>query len=406
MAGKTSRTREMAESAEEGVTIEAAGRVDNPLMPLDDLDTEESWDSWIDDLKTSEASGTVRVYKLPLDSDGNPTMAKGARQILLMSCPHQQYSFDDLIDHVKLNFLQPGEMATLRILGTRSGHRGVMFNRMVPVQRAASGANHSPESAGSNVLGVIQAMQTQTRQQTEMLERIMRGERTAEPAAPKESIKEWLTVLAPIAGPIITAWLARPAPKSDLEGLIGAMVKLKDLTGDGGGSGNEEDTTLGIVKAVAGPGLQLLNTLAQNHGQNVPHRIRHVPASAKTATLPPANGVATSAASAQPVPESPPVPPASQSAASETDPMLAQLAPQLEQLAAMAEQGADPAEVAKLVMDMLPNNDDLDQRLYGLLSDTSSFARLKLMAPKMQQFSEWFEKLRVAMLAEFEEEKT
>lgn len=414
MAAKSNRTAQMAaEAADDAVVIEGTSRADNPLLPLDDLDTEESWDRWIEDLKGSEATGTVQVYKLPLDSEGNPSMAKGARQIFLMSCAHQQYGFEELITLVKTRFMQPGELATIRITGRRSGTRGVMFNRIVPVQRETGNAPGVPESGG-NVLGVIQAMQAQNTRTNEMLERIMSGNRPpdAPPQKPaSESVKEWLAILAPLAAPIVTAYLNRPAPKSDLEGLIGAMVKLKDLTGDGGGSADDENTTLGIVKAVAGPGLQLLNTLAQNRTPVPqipgPRRVRQVPPSIAASKAVPVSSPTGEHPGGVPAPSSESTPGTSSVPApsKENEAMLAQLAPQLDQLATLAAQGAEPAEVAKLVMDMLPQNDDIDQQLYGIVSDAASFSRLAMLAPRMKEHAEWFEKLRVAMVAEFEEEK-
>lgn len=408
MARTSSRTQQMASEAGDGVVIEGtSARADNPLLPLDDIDTEESWDQWIEDLKGSEATGTVQVYKLPIDSEGNPNMSKGAKQIFLMSCPHQQYSFEELILVVKTKFMLPGELATIRITGRRSGTRGVMFNRIIPVQREAGTASSTPDAGGGNVLGVIQVMQNQTRQTAEMLERIMQGNREGplQPQKPaSETIKEWAAILSPILAPALLALINRPQPKSDLEGLIGAMVKLKELTGDSGGGADDENTTLGIVKAVAGPGLQLLNTLAQNHGQNVPRRIRHVPAGTKAPSLPPTNRVEKGVPSNEPT-SVPPVSNPTSAVTSENDAMLAQLAPQLNELATLAEQGQDPAEVAKLVMDMLPQNEEIDRQLYSIVADEKSFARLMMLAPRMKDHAEWFEKLRVALAAEFEEEK-
>jgi hypothetical protein len=254
--------------------------------------------------------------------------------------------------------MQPGELAHIRVTGRRSGSRGILFNRIVPVQRE-SGAAHGANSDGTgNVLGVIQAMQTQSRQTAEMLERVLTGQRmgdltTHKPAS--DSVKEWLGILGPILAPVLLKWMERPAPKSDLEGLIGAMVKLKDLTGDGGGSnGEDENTTLGIVKAVAGPGLQLLNTLAQNRaGSGVsqipgPRRVRPIPqsiAAPQAVSVPASPGNPPGGVSAEP-PKPTPGAPSVPSPPMETDKMLAQLAPQLNQLATLAELGADPAEVA------------------------------------------------------------
>lgn len=432
MARPTTRTAQMAADADDGVVIE--GRADNPLIPLDDLDTEESWDQWIDDLKGAEATGTVHVYKLPTDSEGNAIMTKGSRQTYLMSCPHQQYTFEELIALIKSKFMQPGEWATIRITGRRSGARGVMFNRVVPIQRESGPAGGNvPE--GGNLMGVLQAMQNQNRQTAEMVERIIGGHRLGEitPQKPaSDTIKEWLGILGPIVAPVLLAYVNRPQPKSDLESMIGAVIKLKDLAGEGnGGSSDDESTTLGIVKAVAGPGLQLLNTLAQNKTPAiVQRRGRPVPqgiSPAQPQALPSQRGTAPNRGASQatpgPIPiEAAPVgglaapavasdPGTSSLSASQSAPpsenhsMLAQLAPQLEQLATLAEQGADPVEVSKLVFDMLPQSDEVDAQLYSIVADKSAFNRLALLAPKMKAHADWFERLRLAMLTEFSDDE-
>lgn len=86
--------------------------------------------------------------------------------------------------------------------------------------------------------------------------------------------------------------------------------------------------------------------------------------------------------------------------------MLAQLKPQLDTLAEMAAQGADPAEVAKLVLETLPSTDEVDEQVLKLVSSAESFGRLYILSPAFGQQREWGEKLRLALLAEFPEEET
>lgn len=185
-------------------------------------------------------------------------------------------------------------------------------------------------------------------------------------------------------------------------------MKLKGLTGDGGGDG-DESSTASIIKAVAPEGLKLLTAMAQNQShpqmRAVPPRRGPRPVDATVRSIPPQPVQTPPQAAPQPTPapapqSSPVSPPAKE------DAMLAQLKPQLDTLAQLAQQGADPAEVAKLVLSTLPTTDEVDEQIYNLVADPAAFTRLLILSPALAQQAEWAERLRLAILVEFSEEET
>lgn len=84
--------------------------------------------------------------------------------------------------------------------------------------------------------------------------------------------------------------------------------------------------------------------------------------------------------------------------------MFAQLKPQLDQLAQLAKTNADPVEVAKLTIQMLP--EQFDDALAQLVSTPENFARLAVLSPGVKEHAEWFERLRVALHNELFEPDT
>lgn len=384
----------MPPDTEDGDFVERAG---SQVFPVDlDPDSELSWDDWIESLKGSEHPGLVRAYRVPLDADGNPSVVKGSRQILLGTWPHQQFSYDDLISKIKVEFLKPGETAAIRFAGTQPGRRGVIFNKIVTVQRAADGGASTTVAGNSpDTIGLLRAFQEATSANQAMMERFLSA-RDVTPSKPiGDSVKDWLAILSPLLAPVLLAVVNRPKEKSDLEGLIGAVLKLKGLAEDGKGGADDDSSTMSIIKAVAPEGLKLLTVLAQNQQPRaVPGAMRRIP----SRRMPPPIEQQPKAAEPAPIP--------TPQTATENDPMLAQLKPQLDTLAEMAANGTDPAEVAKLVLETLPSTDEVDEQVLKLVSSPESFARLYLLSPAFALQQEWGEKLRLALLAEFPEEES
>lgn len=376
---------------------EAADDVDmgalNPIT-VGDTDSELAWDEWIDALKNSDATGTIRAHRLPVDADGNPMLGKGSRQIYLGSWPHQLYAFDDLLAKLTKEFLKPGETAHIKLTGTTPGHRGVMFSRIVTLQKADAPVDNG--STGSETVGqLFKLLQESQDRQLTTVQQLMTS--APAPTAPgrggMEIVKDIFAIITPLAAPVIAAYIARPpAPKSDLGELLNAMMQMKDFISGTTSNDSEDSTTVGIIKAVAPALPQLLQLLSQNQQPHAPVVRRQLPRPTVDPSRP-----SSMVSSPSPPLVTPPV------GASEIDPVLAQLKPQLDQLAQLAEQQADPAEVAKLTVSMLPEG--FVEQLANIVQDPQAFSRLSLLSPDLKKHGVWFESLRVALEAElFEDE--
>lgn len=413
MVRQSSINRESAVDAEllSPPTQEVAGIIELPegMDPRDyDRDSEAAWDKLIEELHASKGAGKITAYKVPLDKDGKVNLSRGTAQTYLGAWQHDQYEFDDLIAMIIRDFFEPGERAAIRLIGTRTGAKGIKVNRVIPVQRPATAMVTTQPS--SQLADALNAVQSSNRATMEMVERLLA--RNSTPEAPKKSTMEWARDIAVILTPFVPVLVAAVskggAPKSDLSQMILALKELKGLTGDEKESDDEDSTTVSIIKAVAGPGMQLLNTLAQrSSAQNVNRRplrsaVVHQPTpSAPQSGVPVQVAPAISTESAHENADRI----SSEKGLSKTtteNPMLAQLASQLDQLASLAEQDADVKEVAKLVLQMLP--EEMDGQLFELLQDKEGFERLHLLSPRMKQHAAWFESLRIAILAEYEDE--
>lgn len=81
--------------------------------------------------------------------------------------------------------------------------------------------------------------------------------------------------------------------------------------------------------------------------------------------------------------------------------MLSQIREALTELCAMAARNEDPQAAANLVMETIPES--ADDQLGELVQNAASFAtKIGLLVPECRNHVEWFERLRVALLAEFD----
>lgn len=395
--------------ADAPVTFEAQRMIGTEIDEfVDDPDAETAWDGWISDLKRSASSGLIRVAKLPTDEKGNALPnAKG--QIQLGAWPHDQYDYDGLLAHIRANFMKPGETCHIRITGLEPGKPGVKVNQIVTLQRPASS---TPVEAASSQLGEILGAMREDRAATHTLLKEVMDKQAAPPPPPPSilpTVEKVGVLLSPILAAAVTAWIGRPAkPQSDIGALIGAMRDLKDMTDGSTGERDDDSTVTSIIKAVAPQGLQLLNTLVQ--GQQ---RATHAATVSRSAPQPIAAHVISGAPSVAPTTVrdtngAPPSSPtsvstvstasdalASSSLSTETPAMFAALKPHLEELCLLAEQQADPVEVAKLTVSLLPP--ELEDRLANVIEDPQKFKLLGALVPKMKQHADWFESLRAAL---------
>ena len=405
------------------ITFEQADLNDPSEQIGYDGDVEQAWEKWGEALHQSENPGTVKVAKLPLDEKGAP-MVNVKGQIQLGAYPFDQYTFEELLDKVRSEFMKPGETIAVRLTGTSAGQVGVKFNRVVMVQR------QSGHSENNSQLGeVLNAMQVAQQNQAQMLERILqpRGDavRIDQSQNNQNNLVDSLVKLSPLLSPIIGALLSKiiapAAPAAGgLNDMLSGLEKLMTLREmvSGGGNQNDESTTLGIIKAVAPQGLGLLTELVKNQAAQASPRQLSAPRLQNVAQIGNATNAMAPHSDAFSMPQShdaarpPQSAPASipeQSNTPETDTMLAQIGPQIEQLALLAENGTPPAEAAKLMLDLIPSGDEgiaIDDAIYNLVSNAERFGRLKYLSAKFAKHAVWFEELRVVLLKEFEDDST
>lgn len=374
----------------------------------EDQDSDMAWVGWVDALREAQSKGKISAHKLPLDIDGNPVIsARGSKQVLLGTYPHDQYNMEELCDKIRREFLKPGETAAIRFIGTQEGSRGIKLNKIVMLARAEAPGGESPSQLGE----VLTAIQQSQQFNAQFMERIVSGNKPDPvPPAPGFDWKGMLQVMTPLLTPVIAAianrMMTAPAANGpDLEKMLGVVVKLKELAGDGGGSGDDSNLA-GIVKAVAPSGLQLLTALAQNAGQKpAPRPPRRLPAPtadlSKPSQTPAPNPAPRTSAPAAPSSEVAPNPPLVLPEGS--DAMIGQIISQLEQLAPAADSNADPAEIVHLLLPMLPQDDALLDQLFAYVEDSRLVPRLALMSETIKKRQEWYERLRIALENEMSE---
>jgi hypothetical protein len=216
------------------------------------------------------------------------------------------------------------------------------------------------------------------------------------PSTVMPAIRDITIAALPTLGTILAAIISRPAkPPTDLMGL----VEIAQLLAGKEPRESDDDTSMaGIIKAVAGPGLQLLNTLAQNSARTVNPMPASRPAPAQQLAAPSATVAAVQPLGATQATAATPLPAPSAEPSNEEKSMLALLKPQLEELCNLAEANQDPVETAKLTAQLLPAQ--FDEVLSDLLETPQSFARLQLLVPRMKAHATWFEALRAALLEE------
>lgn len=370
----------------------------------DDTDTENAWSQWGEDLKTAQAKGIIRVARIPMNDDGSPNLTKKG-QVQLMSVAHDQYNYDDLLDVIRNKFMKPGETMAVRLTGMRQSgtNAGVVpFNRIVMVSRSNEPLHGGAEERSTQLGEVLAAMQAQQTAQATMLREIL-APKVAETHPPKRDILETIAVIggiiSPLLAPVLAAMIARPKEKSDMAGMIDALVKLKSITEGGGNASSDADdnSTLGIIKAVAPAGLQLLAALASKNTQQPVAQIP-VAAGPKQLAAPrplPSPKTVESAAPVQPL-ENVAAPTAVESPIMGEPAMLAALKPVLIQLVDMAQANAPAKDTAELLADMLP--EEYDEQIFNLVQSPVAFARLKLLNADVGKHADWFEALRVEML--------
>jgi hypothetical protein len=380
-----------------------------------DPDTETAYAQWREDLDHSQATGKLRVMRVPMDESGNPMLsAKGQSE--LFTCAVDQMTMDEVVVKVRREFMpKPMRVTAVRCMGFEKNKSGLRFNRIIVVEKGEQPETpqNSNQPSVQDLIALINAQtEAAAKRQEEFFNKLLEA-RTAQPAVdPMVLALGMLEKLGGIARsfmPTVTAPVSQPAGSAlaQLGETLGVMKLLKDFTGSLAGASSEGDDeggegVAGIVKSVAGA----IKPLAEGYAQSQLAKLEVIRRSAPPRATPPK--LAAPAAPKPQVPASPspaasiseaaPVAPAAPS--QEETEMLDTIRAQLDNVCNLAQQGADPKEAAGLVMDLIP--DKYDDHLYRLVASERFVKNLALLNKRVNEYAPWFEQLRAAMLAEFD----
>jgi hypothetical protein len=386
----------MTRLIEDGIVVGADG--DNP-------DLEDAFAKFGEELKSdTDASGYIKVHKLPLDERGNPRGNSG-RQIYLFEAPMGEITVSDVINRVLRDYFLPGENhVTIRVTGHGGGRPGVRFQRIISLQRppVRETPNQGP-SMSTEIANLMRVMQESQRASDERAERnmqqmmqLMLQQRTApasvagDPVAMMGQVGQMMAIFQTMFSgmkPAIAGETVNPM-KSMVENLQ-LMKQVQTLMG---GNAPADDTSFaGVLKAlapIAGPALQMIATAQANQSQAQARKFKRRP---PAQIAPPVQEI--------PVSDTPVTDPPTQ----ENPEMLAKAKQLIGELCDMATQGADPTQAAELALDMLP--EDMEDSIGELVSDPNKFAfKIALLDARTKNHAEWFETFRAKLAEEFQPE--
>lgn len=388
--------------------------VDGVLLTAEDQldgDTAEELASFIDDMNSTEnADAYITVLRIPTDSRGTPLPnSKHAGQLF-----HEllgRSTVNDVIERVRAQFIRPGETSiTVRIMGKKPGERKLLFNRIYTIEKPATPAAKENGSV-AEMLALMQQNADQQAQRTEnFMRELMTMQRTSQ-ISPGESIVDQLVKLAPILTPVISALIGRPPlpPGGGATELLATVRTLKEASNlFGGNDKGDGGDTMGTVKAVAeaiGPGLKFLAARAETERMSVAQRMKQLPAPVRTA---PAAATAKPGTKVPPPIRPNPTPPNKTAPENNSNPEgedvnLKDMREKLQVVATLCDEGQTPEAVASLIVDNC--EDDQLEELYRRMEPENAVAQMKVLAPAaVSGREEWFGKLRLAILAEYEDD--
>lgn len=345
-------------------------------------DEELAFDEFIAGM-SAERMGELRVGKIKVEKDGTPIAnSKGAH---CFACPIDQFSYSGLLEHIRRRH----GAGLYRVVGVEQGKRGLAFNRLIEIaeELAREDKPESPLQNPANMLESVGKIMAESAARTEAL--IARlSETRAAPVDPMDSMAKMAALFSTMMGSVSGMFKQQPAGggTGDLLGQLETLVKLKELFGatGGGGDSDKESNFFDVVKA----GLQsfgpALATLAVRGAQTPAPQL---PAPAQ----PP---IGTDPRSFAPQPFAPQ--PQPQPAAAPGSDEMASLKRQVDALVQNAKNGVDPGVLANTILDLTPD-EKLDD-LGDMLEAPDMIEKMASLNPEVQNYRDFFEKLRKALL--------
>lgn len=409
-------------------------------------DVQAAFDNWRSGLEDSESPGSVRVFRVPLDAQGNASHSASG-QIRLGTWPVDQYTFDTLCDKCVKEFMLPAEsMMAVRLIGTMTGKSGVRFNKIVVLQRPNTLA--PPPAVGKDgVSEIMRAIQESNAAMFRMIQEMKGVTPATDGGSSMHQMMQTVAMMqalnkpmSDMMGPMLAALAGRPLPGAapgSMKETIETMMLLDKFMGRRGGGGSVEPDWMKMTTAVAGVAKPLLEMAVANQTQSTRTRKTLAAPTPQAAPIP-------QAAPVQPVhvarptyndpngnPTPPPagvdlsqpsaLPPGSLSPGpnigvpsthipaggtpQETQNMFAEMKRQIDALVDVARNGTDPVAVADMFYDqtMADMEDDDYSKLAGFVESEKFMGSIAIYNAKVHEHTEWFAKLRAQLVARITE---
>jgi len=313
-----------------------------------------------------EQMGTLRVHRVPVTN--KTTNAAKLRTVYLFSCPIDAFGFEDLLEHIRDQY----GGGTYRLIGSREGHRGHAFNRIVEIEApkpkfSAPGVDGQGGAHGSNAAELVNNLGAVLLEHSSRVEEMMRG--SAQPMG--DPLDQMTKLMAAMGTAISTMGFKQTEPKSIVDQLA-EFAAIKELFDGGGGGGGDANL------------YSLLTATVQNFGPLLGAAIT----SQTAAGAIPAAGPIRPAleAPAAPAPNPTPLPPE-----------LEAMRGQINFLVGQAKLGAKPADVAAAIMPGISG--DALESIEAFLQKPNCIDVCAQVNAEVNTYRNWLQDWREAMLA-------
>lgn len=357
-------------------------------VPLSDDSQETAFEELRSQSGAESDQKVMWVYRVPTDAKGAPITRGQMEQ--LISTPIDAMSIDQVLETVRNEFMADDDRVWLiRVHVRKPGQRGILWQQVYTVRKALKAKATAQESKLGEVISAVremQAMHMQREQPRAVPAQDNFGIREIL-AMQQQSMQNTIAMMAAMNGG--GAKSASADPMDAMSKMIAMMGQMNSLRESLGGGGGDDNSTLGLVKALAPMGVGLMEVLKKNQPAQLAAPVATLPHQGPPAVAAPIPN-ATGPAAIQPL---------------NTDaPMIAELRKNLEALADIAATNPDAKETAAMVLSQLP--EEYDNQIYQLLSGGNWFAQICILQPKMKPHEAWLTTVRDEILASFAEGDT
>lgn len=307
--------------------------------------------------------GTIRVHRIPVTN--KTTNAATVRTVYLFACPVDAFGFEELLEHIRDNY----GGGTYRIIGTRAGHRGAAFNKIVEIEspRQKQGIPGADFTGGQPPGSMVNPAELVNQFGAVMLEFQSRFESMlTNQVQPMGDPIDQITKLATAMGAIM-GMQQKPDKLTDR---IAELEALRSFMGGNGGGGGESNIYSLLEKTISNFGPILGLAIAQG----------------KDSGAIPATG-----------PVQPQLPKPDAPEQTDMDAQLAVMKPQINFLLAQAKGGAAPSDVAGVLYPSIPG--EAIDTVEEFLERQDYIELCARVVPEVAQHARWFNAWRDAMLA-------